>query len=272
VLPANVSQHWEQRHADFLLDQRVPLNHELGIAITVPCSPSHNRAMRRLTIALLLICSGLGAVGQGQVTFMNRTGWGPGLIYEPLVNWNGDPLDARYSVQLYFSTLVAKPSDFDSSLVPAGPVLTFRSGPGSGSFPTTTIDLPGTTVNQRVWLQARMWETAGGASFEAAHASFSAYYGASTVFRSGPLGGVLPGGEFVSPPQTIGNPGGPDFNLTFITMAPETTVVSLGALGCVALLLYRRGPSAAHTAEPVGGLEHVPSQNRMENDNESVRI
>lgn len=106
---------------------------------------------------------------------------------------------------------------------------TFRTGSGAGIITSLNgFVVPGIAAGEQAKLQLRVWDNAGGATFDTA--TFRAQ---SPMFTSGALGGVGTGGPVLTPDMT----GWTSFNIYAV---PEPSTFVLAGLGAAALLMFRR--------------------------------
>jgi hypothetical protein len=170
---------------------------------------------------LVTVAAGLtafAALAQGQFNFGNRVtaaGIDAKMFYLDCVT----PLSgAAFLAQAYAGT------GWDS-LAPVGSPVTFRTGVAAGyiSSHIVTTPYPGGT---QVWVDMRIWEAAGGETYEAAVAS-GRFHG-----RSNPIQLTVAEPPLV-PPDMVG--------LQSFCLIPEPSPLALGLLGAAALLLRRRG-------------------------------
>ncbi|MCI0746415.1 MAG: HYR domain-containing protein, partial [Verrucomicrobia subdivision 3 bacterium] len=139
-----------------------------------------------------------------QVNFFTyNTTAGQGRVFQP----DGiTPLTNGFSAQLYAS-LTAN----EANVSPVGTPVLFRSG-ANGYVRGDTVGIPG-AANQTVYLQLRVWETARGASYEAALSNGTAH-GESALFPAlAGTGLTLPGDansfasfSIQSPPLILAQP------------------------------------------------------------------
>lgn len=193
--------------------------------------------MKRLLImAAAVAMMAVSVYGQGQVNFSTLSG-ANGKIWKDTVPASttqtaGRVVGADGMVgQLYWSPVgMDNFQAFDVSK----PVGTTSAGNILGG----TVALPGQAAGTMVQMQLRVWETAYGATFEAASTAGAmgnrfAYLGTGSTFTVG-LGG---GGTTIPVPSiaTLFQP----FAVTAAPV-PEPSVVALGLVGAGALLLLRR--------------------------------
>jgi hypothetical protein len=170
---------------------------------------------------LVLAATGLAAfttLAQGQFNFGNRVtvvGIDARMFYLDCVT----PLSgAAYLAQTYAGT---EPD----SLAPVGSPVTFRTGAAAGyiSSHIVTTPYPGGTP---VWVDMRVWEAAGGDTYEAAIAA-GKFFGKSNPIR------LTVAEPPMVPPDMVG--------LQSFCVIPEASPLALSLLGAAALLLRRRG-------------------------------
>lgn len=161
--------------------------------------------------------SGMVAFGQGQINFGNRVTVAG--IDAKVFQANGTTaLDgAAYKAQLYVGATA-------DSLVAVGSALDFRTGNAAGYITSTAITIPGVTGT--VFAQMRAWETAKGATYEAAAAT-GAGFGFSNTIQV----------DLTLPPAAPADMVGLQ---SFALVIPEPSTVALVLLGLGALALRRR--------------------------------
>jgi hypothetical protein len=208
---------------------------------------------RQLTFCALLVMTH-AVLGQGTIRFDNNI---PGVvvthIYEHEWKWyawhgNGPqdfppgtfdwklrPLEGPgYSAQL-FAAPGPKSENTWSSLQPASPITTFRTGAEAGFLQPVIATLAGVPADAPIaTLQLRVWDNRGGLVPTYLQAVFAGpdgniIVGESEMFEVRNIGGVIN-----PPPALVGLR---SFNLSFaVPIAPEPSVMSLlGAGGLVAL-------------------------------------
>jgi len=147
--------------------------------------------MRTATALLIAGCTwtAIGALAQGQVNFNNKVGTTVDApVYDGLTKVSG----ADWLAQLY----VGKD---EGSLAPVGATAVFRTGAGAGYFIGGARDI---SIAGTVLAQVRVWEAAGGASYEAAAAA-GKKYGKSNAVSVTPMIAPNPPADLVGlQPQT----------------------------------------------------------------------
>jgi len=174
--------------------------------------------MKALLVSAATSLVAFVALAQGQFNFGNRVtvaGIDARMFYWDCIT----PLSgAAFLAQAYAGM------EWDS-LTPVGSPVPFRTGAAAGyiSSHIVTTPYPGGTP---VWVDMRVWEAAGGATYEAAVAS-GRFYG-----RSNPIQLLVAEAPLV-PPDMVG--------LQSFCVIPEPSPLALGLLGAAVLLLRCRG-------------------------------
>jgi hypothetical protein len=190
--------------------------------------------MRKLAIALLVVCTTASALAQGTINFNNRldaANWAKVTDADGVTGLAGTGFNAQL-----FAGPAGTAADALTAVVAS--LVTFRTGAGAGSWVAVNgMVIPNVAPGAQAALQVRAWANNGGAltSYAAAVAA-GAPNGVSAVFTSNPLGGF--GTPPSTPPQIVG-PGVTD-PMTGFSLVPEPSVIALGALGALALVLRRR--------------------------------
>lgn len=194
--------------------------------------------MKKITILAALTTVAVGAYAQGTLTFSNRPAYVGGSAAENAVVTRGVPnvVDGTrlsgdaYKVQLYWAAGANAP---ESSLQAIGNPLSFATGGAAGFFGPEVITIP-VAPNSTITVQVRAWNSAGGATYEAANANLaSGITGVSPTFTITGLGDPN-----AQPPGVPANITG--LRSFFVTPVPEPSVVALGLLGAGLLFLRRR--------------------------------
>jgi len=136
--------------------------------------------MKSAIAGLVWVVFGVGLFAQGTVEFNNSPS-ALGGIGAPIFDIDGTTklAGARYLAQLYGGPDAG-------SLAPCGLPLFFRTGAGAGYFSTgggiiTMRAIPGAPSGERAAIIVRVWEAAGGETYEEARAG-GYKHGSSTLF------------------------------------------------------------------------------------------
>lgn len=192
--------------------------------------------MKRLLLTLGL--AGVAtqfAFGQGAIVFTTRGGG----VDAPVTNIvTGQRVGAGYLAQLYYGatagdithTFPEAPAGFSTTL----PGYILSSSGGGTRFVDTAVVAAGANT----WFEVRAWETALGATWDAAWLAYNdaanALYGKAVLGKSVPIQTITSATALDAPKNLTGLAG---FN---IVPVPEPSVIALGAIGLLALLWRRR--------------------------------
>ncbi|MDB6053555.1 MAG: hypothetical protein JWN25_1078, partial [Verrucomicrobiales bacterium] len=117
-----------------------------------------------------------------------------------------------------------------TAFVAVGTPVNYSTGVDAGYFFGPLIAVPGSAAGSQVAIQVRAFNTAAGATYNAAASSPLAQLGKSNIVQNYILGGSQP------PNAPIGLT---SFNVT-PAVVPEPSTIALGVIGAAALLLRRR--------------------------------
>ena len=170
---------------------------------------------------------------QGEINFANV---GVGLN-APVFDVDGV---TRLAGPAFQAELYVGSSASESSLTAVPGTVPFLSGTSAGYFTGGTKTLPGYPPGSRPFFQVRVWEVAGGVSYDAAMAA-GAKYGKSTVFQL--IGGLGGPGPPPGPVATL-------LGLTSFSLVSEPSAMALGALGGAIFLLLGRLSERPHSVSP----------------------
>ncbi|MGA4643816.1 PEP-CTERM sorting domain-containing protein [Limisphaera sp. 4302-co] len=211
--------------------------------------------MKTTAVVALATVFAVGALAQGTITFNNRVaGVVIAPIYGPLgpndtvsiigntssglpagsADYGGRPLLAGsgFTAQLFAAPGNNQP---ESSLQPATPTTTFRTGAAAGFVVPTTATLPNVAPDApAATVQLRVWDNLGGtvttwAQAEALWLSGQIAAGKSALFNVAAIGGT-----FNTPPNLVGLQ---SFNIYYV---PEPGTLALLGLGALGLMVFRR--------------------------------
>jgi hypothetical protein len=133
----------------------------------------------------------------------------------------------------FLAQLYAGPSE--AALAPIGAAVPFRTGTGAGYWnpaPSAARTVDTVAAGAEATVKVVAWNTAVGATWDAAKAANLGGIGESTVFK------VKTGGSGEPPSLPANLVGLTSFNISAVV--PEPSIVALGVLGGLALLLRRR--------------------------------
>jgi hypothetical protein len=193
----------------------------IGSDILSQTEPHIIERLNRLLLFLVLFCSSLDAVAQGEIVFNNRItniliapiygleSSAPGLVQQGNTtagtpagtqNYHGPLLAGNdYTAQLFGGPT----NSADENLSPLSPAANFRTASSAGFIepPAFAIRVPGVPEGQPAKIQLRAWPNAGGAitNWQQVLANPNIPRGKSLAFISPPLGGL-----FVAPPNLLG--------------------------------------------------------------------
>jgi len=190
--------------------------------------------MKRLLFATVLIASALNSHGQGGTLRFANADSSAGVRAPVYMSDKMTPLSGpQFQAELMAGALVDSLAPLASTGFLTGATAGFFIGPGPGAAVVVPDVAPGTLA----FVQVLVWNTASGATFDAALASgLPDSWWASTVFsvRTGnaPLGG---GPTLPAPLVGLGN------SPVYLNTIPEPSTFSLAGLGVtVALFQLRR--------------------------------
>jgi len=178
--------------------------------------------MKKLLLVAGLMLASVAAYAQGTLNFASFvTVPAPGTsVNAPVFNSDGT---TRLAGASFMAILYAGPTA--GSMQAVGTAVAFSTGGGAGYFIGGTRTVTTVAGNAIAFLQVRAWDTAAGATWDAAFASGSRY-GMSPILQ------LTLGQAPATPPNMTGLQG---FNLV-----PEPSTIALGILGASALLFRRR--------------------------------
>jgi hypothetical protein len=198
--------------------------------------------MKTLLFGVTLIVLSVRLHSQGTLAFTNRPAFVGGTVAEnAIVNCrDGTRLAGTdWLAQLYWALGPGAP---ESSLKPVGSPVPFATGGAAGFFGPEIIALPGAAGHSVITAQARVWNAAGGTTYEQANQNPFASVGRSGLINVGPLGDPIS----LTPPATMVGLRG------FCVGVPEPTTWALGILGALVLFLKsRRAGRLGHPKRPL---------------------
>jgi hypothetical protein len=178
--------------------------------------------MKKLLLLAVLAVAAVGAYAQGTVNFANVAVG----VNAPITNAAGVRASgAAYTAQLY----VGPSGTVDAnSLVAVSGTAAFNTGTQAGYFTGGQRAISGSAGGSTVTLQVRAWNTAAGATYEAAMSNPSGEGNWSNLIQ-----------------VTLGTPPGAPANMTGLqgfqlVPVPEPSSIALGLLGLGAIALFRR--------------------------------
>jgi hypothetical protein len=223
--------------------------------------------MSNLAVAIIVFLSTVAAVAQGTINFNNRI---PGTlvthIYGPTssdptirmvgngsndlpagtTDWTGfTPIGAGGTGGWYgggntFAQLLAAPGSDqpETSLIPASPITTFRTGAAGGYLTATTATLANVPPDAPVaTVEMVVWDNSSGSYPTWDMARTAWWAGAISAGKSGSFNVFSIGG--VSNPTAILT-GLQSFNIAYFSFSPEPSTVVLVLFGATTLLALRR--------------------------------
>jgi PEP-CTERM motif len=219
--------------------------------------------MKKLILTAVAMTCAVSVFAQGTVTFNNRvTGSIITHIYAPLADtgplaavhqvgngandtassttdWTGYSLigvglTGKYAASTTFAQLLgaAGLNAPETSLLPASPTTTFRSGAAAGFIAGTTTAFANIGPDSPGTVQMVAWDNSTGLYSTWTQASSAWLAGTIAAGMSNPLN--LTVGGTGTPPYLMGLQ---SFNLYFV---PEPSTFALAGLGAAALLIFRR--------------------------------
>ena len=213
--------------------------------------------MKKIIVALMATAVSVSVFAQGTVVFNNRvSGVVVAPIYGPLnatdtteiqgntpggtpggaADYSGRPLLAGtgFTAQLF---AIQGASQAESSLLPATPTTTFRTGAAAGFLTATTATLAGVAKDAAAaTVQLRVWDNQGGtldtwAKAEDAWKAGTIAAGKSALFNVEAIGGDL------NPAANLA--GLRSFNI-YYNIVPEPSTFALLGLGALGMMIFRR--------------------------------
>ena len=146
----------------------------------------------------------------------------------------GSKAAAGYVVALYWGPAGSVTDAGFTQIGPAALFLTTATTSGTFNGGGRTITYPGTVGGAVLSLQARAWNTAGGATWEEALLNPQGQVGKGRPFDMDTKDPAIP----TEQPPTVGQNAG--WNGFAITPVPEPSAIALGLLGVGTLLMLRR--------------------------------
>lgn len=182
--------------------------------------------MKKALMILSSLLVAVGAFAQGQVNFAARV---VGVYDAPVFLGTVGGAAAKADGPAYMAQLYA--GNTQSALTAVGAALPFRTGAAAGYWTAEARTIPATGIGTdgNTFLQIRAWNTAAGATYEAASGSGLGGFGQSAILTIKPT---------VAPDVPATLTGLASFAISPIV--PEPSIMALGALGGLALLLRRR--------------------------------
>jgi len=182
--------------------------------------------MKKILASLIMVAMTAAAFAQGTVTF-NTVNLANTTLGQTFLPGGTTGPGATYVGQLYWSDSSA------GSYVAAGTPQTF-SAANPQYIADGSVSVPAHDGGATVWFQMRVWNSAAGASYEAALGSQALVAYGTTAVKSRVLGGL----------DSDGNPFAPASFNTFanltLTPVPEPSTIALAGLGAAALMIFRR--------------------------------
>jgi hypothetical protein len=181
--------------------------------------------MKKLIYIAAILAAGFSSFAQGTVRFSNRETTASPPIDAPVFDVGGTVrLGPTFLTQLYAGAA----GTAEAALTAVGTAVPFRSGNAAGYIVASDLAIPGIAAGATAVIQMRAWDSAAGATYDAARAAGGKWG------QSGLLNITLGGAG--SPPSLPALLTG----LGSFTLVPEPSTFALGAIGLAALLLRRR--------------------------------
>jgi hypothetical protein len=155
------------------------------------------------------------------------------------------PVGVNYVGQLY-----AGLTSQESSLNPIGTPIRFACGTAAGYIRGSTVFVPGTTGNQTVYLQLRVWDDSQASDFETATA-IGASQGKSTVFAT-QTGATIVNGHPGLPP--VRSDGFPSFAVQGLPSQRALVATSIQISNGVTVITYSGTPYQTYIIESATNL------------------
>jgi hypothetical protein len=219
--------------------------------------------MKKLALATLALTCAASVFAQGTVVFGNRFGNSSSYVYKPLApgssahqigngtgtadvptgttDWTGYVKVGTTAAEAasYFCTLLSANGSGvnETNLSQSTSTTTFRSGGAAGNLPANLTATLGNVAKDSPFATLEMvaWDNSTGLYSTWAQASIAWSAGLIAAGRSNPINLAAIGGDFNTPPNTVGFQ---SFNLYYAI--PEPTSFALAGLGAAAMLIFRR--------------------------------
>jgi len=212
--------------------------------------------MKKLALATLALTCAASVFAQGTVVMGNRFGNSTSYIYrgggQRLGNGTGDipagttdwtgytriGAGGTAEAGAFLATLLSASGQNvpEGSLVSATMTTTFRTGSASGNLPANLTATLGNVAKDAPFatLELVAWDNSSGLYSTWAQASSAWAAGLIAAGRSNPINLASIGGDFNTPPNTVG------FQSFSVYLVPEPTTFALAGMGAAALLIFRR--------------------------------
>jgi len=216
--------------------------------------------MKKLALVTLALTCAASVFAQGTVVFGNRFSGSSSYVYKPLAasptthqigNGTGEvptgPTDWTGYVKIggtateaasFLSTLLSANGSGvpESGLSQSTATTTFRSGGAAGNLPANITATLGNVPKDSAFATLEMvaWDNSSGLYSTWNQASVAWLGGLIAAGRSNPVNLAAIGGDFNTPPNTVG------FQSFNVYTIPEPTSFALAGLGAAAMLIFRR--------------------------------
>lgn len=194
---------------------------------------------KSLLIGLATVVCGVHVYSQGTVTFQN-----PGAAVSNFLTMAPVVAGTTFRAALYWlpdQAIAPTTADFDARGAQAiGFTVTSFAAPGT-IVVATPVRIDGISpAGAPGWFQVRAWETAFGATYEAAAANGTPIGGRLALIGTSNIIRVDTGDPTTTPAGTPGSLTGNGLRGFYVSPVPEPSVIALGIMGIGALLLLRR--------------------------------
>lgn len=217
--------------------------------------------MKQILVLLTLVAA-VSAYSQGMVNFQNKGIPQGGTPMNARISYGaGGPVTAgsnvtsvaisagglTYGVNAQAALYGGPVDGAENAMVLLTPAVGFRTGSNAGyvsvgADPTRII--PGIAPGAKAWVQVRAWDIGtAAASYEAAVASGTGYWGTSEIMQVKLGGQPTPADPAIQSPDLVDERTGLamlPFSMTY-NVVPEPSIIGLGLLGAIAgLFVFRR--------------------------------
>jgi len=212
--------------------------------------------MKKLALATLALTCAASVFAQGTVVMGNRFSGSTAFVYRGggqrlgngtaetptgTTDWTGYTrigAGGNTEAASFLATLLSANGQNvpEGSLQSATMTTTFRTGTAAGNLPANLTATLGNVPKDAAFatLELVAWDNSSGLYSTWAQASVAWANGLIAAGRSNPINLASIGGDFNTPPNTVG------FQSFSVYLVPEPTTFALAGMGAAALLIFRR--------------------------------